>query len=105
MVNGYDPFVASKMVNGTQMTVVWDMDDLKVSQKDQIAIDDFTGFLKSKDEKPDKGLLLTYNKDNVHDYLDIDLDYSEKEEAEGIYDQVHRQRFSRGCQRKLEHLW
>jgi hypothetical protein len=29
--NEYDPCVANKMVNGTQMTVVFHVDDLKVS--------------------------------------------------------------------------
>eukprot|EP00956_Cyclotella_meneghiniana_P002566 scaffold3022_cov42-Cyclotella_meneghiniana.AAC.2 len=32
-LNPYDPCVANKMVNGTQMTVVWHVDDLKVSHK------------------------------------------------------------------------
>ena len=33
-VNPYDPCVANKVVNGSQMTVTWHMDDLKVSHKD-----------------------------------------------------------------------
>ena len=30
-VNPYDPCVANKIANGTQMTVTWHVDDLKVS--------------------------------------------------------------------------
>jgi hypothetical protein len=33
-MNEYDPCVANKMVNGTQMTVCWHVDDLKVSHKE-----------------------------------------------------------------------
>ena len=39
IVNDYDTYVANKIVNGTQMTVTWHMDDLKVSHKGQSAID------------------------------------------------------------------
>eukprot|EP00804_Cyclotella_cryptica_P008703 CCRYP_018534-RB/>CCRYP_018534-RB protein AED:0.47 eAED:0.47 QI:0/0/0/1/0/0/3/0/153 len=35
MINDYDPCIANKMVNGTQMTVVWHVDDLEVSHKDR----------------------------------------------------------------------
>ena len=41
-VNPYDPCVANKMVNGSQMTVTWHVDDLKVSHKDY---DEVTKFL------------------------------------------------------------
>jgi hypothetical protein len=33
-LNPYDPYVADKTVNGTQMTVCWHMDDLKISHID-----------------------------------------------------------------------
>ena len=34
VVNPYDPCVANKMINGSQMTVIWHVDDLKISHKD-----------------------------------------------------------------------
>ena len=34
-VNPYDPCVANKMSNGSQMTVTWHVDDLKISHKDE----------------------------------------------------------------------
>ena len=34
IVNPYDPCVANKDVNGKQMTVLWHVDDLKVSHVD-----------------------------------------------------------------------
>ena len=33
-VNPYDPCVANKMINGSQMTVPWHVDDLKVLHKE-----------------------------------------------------------------------
>ena len=33
-VNPYDPHIENKEVNGSQMTIIWHMDDLKVSHKD-----------------------------------------------------------------------
>ena len=33
-LNPYDPCVANKIVNGVQLTVVWHVDDLKVSHVD-----------------------------------------------------------------------
>jgi hypothetical protein len=34
-VNEYDPCIANKVIKGTQMTVVWHVDDLKVSHVNQ----------------------------------------------------------------------
>ena len=35
-VNPYDPCVANKIVEGSQCTIVWHVDDLKVSHKDEV---------------------------------------------------------------------
>ena len=32
-INPYDPCVANKMIDGEQMTIIWHVDDLKVSHK------------------------------------------------------------------------
>ena len=32
-INPYDPCVANKMIDGEQMTIIWYVDDLKVSHK------------------------------------------------------------------------
>ena len=37
-VNPYDPCVANEIVNGSQCTVVWHVDDLKVSHKDETVV-------------------------------------------------------------------
>ena len=40
-LNSYDPCIANRMVNGTQLTVSWHVDDLKVSHKDSKAVYEF----------------------------------------------------------------
>jgi len=72
-VNPYDPCVANKIVNGSQMTVTWHVDDLKVSHKDYHEI---TRFLKYLGDL--YGNRITVNRGDVHDYLGMDLDYSKK---------------------------
>ena len=44
-VNPYDPCVANKMVAGKQMTVVWHVDDLKVSHADKKEVTKFVAHL------------------------------------------------------------
>ena len=44
-INPYDPCVANAMINGYQMTVIWHVDDLKVSHKDPKEIDKFATYL------------------------------------------------------------
>ena len=78
VVNPYDPCVANNTTGDLQMTVTWHVDDLKVSHKDQTAIDDFAKWLRGKYERKDQDLFLTHHEGKVHDYLGIDLDYSEK---------------------------
>ena len=46
-INPYDPCVANKMINKKQMTVVWHMDDLKVSHVDSFEVTNFEGYMSS----------------------------------------------------------
>ena len=39
-INPYDWCVANKMVNGRQLTVLWHVDDLKISHVDESAVRD-----------------------------------------------------------------
>ena len=70
-VNPYDPCVANKIVNGSQMTVMWHVDDLKVSHKDDNEITKFLLFWGKL-----YGDYITVNRGVVHDYLGMDLDFS-----------------------------
>ena len=46
VVNPYDPCVANKIVNGKQMTVIWHVDDLKVSHVDPEENTKFSNWMK-----------------------------------------------------------
>jgi hypothetical protein len=72
-INPYDPCVATKMVDGTQMTVTWHVDDLKISHLKQSRLDEFLHYLRLK-----YGDGLVVHTGDVHDYLGVDHDYSEK---------------------------
>jgi len=72
VINPYDPCVANKMVNGKQMTVVWHVDDLKVSHVDKTEVTKFVAHLAGI-----YGPKMTIRRGPVHDYLGMDLDYSE----------------------------
>jgi hypothetical protein len=62
------------MVKGTQMTVVWHVDDLKVSHESKAEIMVLVNYLKSK-----YGDGLMVHEGHMHDYLGVvDHDYSEK---------------------------
>jgi len=72
-VNPYDPCVANKSVNGSQMTILWHVDDVKSSHIDPKVNDSFIDWLKKEygqlgEVKSSRG--------KRHDYLGMILDYS-----------------------------
>jgi hypothetical protein len=70
-INPYDPCVANKMVNGTQMTVRWHVDDLMISHTSQ---DNIMAFVKKI--KDVNGENLAEKVGTVHNYLGMTFDYS-----------------------------
>jgi hypothetical protein len=76
-ISPYDPCVATKHIDGYQMTLVWHVDDLKVSHKKEKAIDQFLKWLESKygNEEINK---MKAKRGKKHDYLGMILDYTEK---------------------------
>jgi hypothetical protein len=75
--NPYDPCTANKMIDGHQMTVVYHVDDLKVSHKDPKQIDWFADQLRKI-----YGEKLTVNRGKIHDYLGMMIDYSKEGKVE-----------------------
>ena len=69
-INPYDPCVANKTVSGRQITVLWHVDDLKVSHVDPNLVTQMVDWLKSiyGDMKVTRG--------KINEYLGMDLDYS-----------------------------
>jgi len=57
------------------MTITWHIDDLKVSHNDYHEVTKFSMYLGAL-----YGNRITVNRGDVHDYLRMDLDYSQKKE-------------------------
>ena len=69
-IDPYDPCVANMDINGSQMTVGWHVDDLKVSHKKAIEITKLAMYL--NDIYPG----LKVNRGKIHDYLGMNLGFS-----------------------------
>ena len=72
-VNPYDWCVANKMVRGSQLTITWHVDDLKISHVDKEVLEDLITQLEGafRTDGP-----LTVHRGKKHDYLGMWLDYS-----------------------------
>ena len=70
-VNPYDPCVANKLINGSQMTVMWHVDDLKISHKESTYVIKFIHNLGQI-----YGSKLTVTRGKVHSYLGMHFDFT-----------------------------
>ena len=77
--NKYDDCIVNKMINGQQMTVVWHVDDLKVSHVDASEVEKFVQCMEATfgQDTP-----LTVSWGQVHDYLGMTLDFRTKGEVQ-----------------------
>jgi len=48
MINPYNQCVANKMINGKQCTIIWNVDDLKISHVDKNVVEDIIKGLNKK---------------------------------------------------------
>ena len=69
-MNPYDPCVANKIINGTQITICWHVDDLKVSHKNEDVV---TAFAVAMGKEFGSGT--TINRGKVFDYPGMELDF------------------------------
>jgi hypothetical protein len=74
--NCYDRCTFNKMVDGNQVTIQFHVDDLKISHMKQSVIDDVLDDLNKKFGTSKKPLAATFG--DIHDYLGITIDCSEK---------------------------
>jgi hypothetical protein len=80
-LNPYDLCVANKMVDRKQCTVVWHVDDLKISHVDPKVV---TTILNLLDGRYGQGIVggkrtpFTVTRGKIHNYLGMTLDYSEE---------------------------
>ena len=75
-INSYEPCVMEKIVGGEHMTVLFHMDDLKVSHKIDKAITEVIEYLDGAYPE------LKAVRVDVHDYLGMRLEYSTKGQVE-----------------------
>ena len=80
VINPYDPCVANKMVNGSQMLAYWHVDDLKISH----AYHDLVTVFIMKLGKL-YGPKMTLSPGTIHDYLGMNMDYESQEGALQVY--------------------
>jgi hypothetical protein len=73
--NLYDPCVANKKVQGSQQTILFHVDDLKLSHKMKSVNDRFEKWLNSKYGNHGQ---LTATRGKVHNYLGMELDYRKR---------------------------
>jgi hypothetical protein len=75
VLNPYDECVANKTINGSQCTIVWHVDDLKISHVDPKVTGDIVELLQEKYGTNDAPVTVSHGK--VHEYLGMTLDYSQ----------------------------
>jgi hypothetical protein len=79
-INPYDFCVANKTINGKQCTIVWHVDDLKISHVDPKVVTTILNLLDAKYGQEivgGKRAPLTITRGRIHDYLRMTLDYKE----------------------------
>ena len=77
--NKYDDCVVNKMINGQQMTVVWHVDNLRVSHVDAKEVEKF---VQQMEETFGQETPLTVSRGQVHNYLGMTLDFRTKGEVQ-----------------------
>jgi hypothetical protein len=75
VINPYDWCVANKMIDGKQCTILWHVDDLKISHVDPEAVTSTIGLIDTEFGKEGP---ITVTRGKIHDYLGMTLDYSTK---------------------------
>jgi hypothetical protein len=73
VLNLYDPCVVNKEVNGSQMTVCWHVNDLKMSHIDPKVNTKFGEWLSAT-----YGVSVVTHRGKVHDYLGMIFDFSQQ---------------------------
>jgi len=77
-LNPYDPCMANKMINGKQFTIVWHVDDLKISHAEPKVVDGMIAWLKHKYEQlfDDGSGKMRISRGKIHEYLGMKLDFT-----------------------------
>ena len=73
--NPYDSCVVNKIVNGKQCTIIWHVDDLKISHVEQDVLEELVTKLQNRYGKEAP---LTVQRGDIHEYLGVKMDFSKK---------------------------
>ena len=73
-INPYDECVANKIIDGSQCTIAWYVDDLKISHKSQDVLEEVFKELQCEFGKEAP---LTVSRGKQHSYLGMQIDYTE----------------------------
>ena len=73
-LNPYDPCVANKMIDGSQATICWHVDDLKISHRKESVVE---SILEDLNQEYGKITPLTVTRGAIHDYVGMTIDYTE----------------------------
>ena len=82
-LNPYDPRVANKTINGKQLTLIWNVDDIKAIHVEAKVVTSMAKWLRKTYEcffKDGSGKM-NLCRGKIHDYLDMNLDYTIKVEV------------------------
>jgi hypothetical protein len=83
VLNPYDECVANKMINGKQCTILWHVDDLKISHVDSNVV---SHIIDQLNEKYGKDAPLSVTRGKVHEYLGMTIDFTTKGKVKIIMD-------------------
>jgi hypothetical protein len=73
VINKYDKCVANKTINGKQCTIIWHVDDLKISHVDSTVVEEI---VQQIDARYGKEAPVTVTRGKKHDYLGMTIDYT-----------------------------
>jgi len=74
MLNPYDHCVMHKIIDGKQCTVLFHVDDIKISHEDPNMVSNVIGILKTQYDYFKKAMSVTRGR--VHEYLGMILDFT-----------------------------
>ena len=77
--NDYDPCVVNKQIKGHQCTIVWHVDDLKISHKDKDVV---SWVIAELNKRYGDIMPVTEHRGPVHDYLGMIFDFSTGKEVQ-----------------------
>jgi hypothetical protein len=87
-MNPYEPCVWNKIINGKQFTIIFHVDDIKLSHIDPLIV---TMIIKKLMKEYGKMDQLTINRGKKHEYLGMNIDFSVKGEVRiTMYDYVEK---------------